>query len=330
MNKVSVIIPTYNRARFLRSAVESVAAQHYPDVEIIIVDDRSNDNTVDVVNGLKRQFPDIIYRLNRRSQGPSGARNEGLLAATGDYISFLDSDDVWLENHLSTGLSLLADNPNTGVVFGNLMVADYHSKKHLYNYFDKKKVLLDLPALQLDDGVRLIEGNIFEALIQENFFHLGSSIVSRKVMKDVFFDERVTFAEDADFAIQLFMKNQARFVCRMDPTYVVYKHDENITSVHRADTKMQDAEILLFSEYLEKYAENRFQKVLLKRKISEELLDRSYTRRSQGDYVRALVDLWKSAARKATPAHFVEAAKLIGLFAARVLRAGSVAAWKRT
>ena len=330
MNRVSVIIPTYNRGRYLRCAVESVAAQYYPDMEIIIVDDRSTDNTVDVVNGLKREFPGIVYRLNGRPQGPSGARNEGLLAATGDYISFLDSDDVWLEDHLSMGLSILANNPDTSVVFGNLIVADYHSKKHLFNFFDKKKVLVDLPALRLDDCTRLIEGNIFEALIQENFFHLGSSIVSRKVMKNVFFDERVTFAEDADFAIQLFMKNRARFVCRMNPTYIIYKHDENMTEVHRLDTKMQDAEILLFSEYLEKYAVNKFQKVLLKRKISEELLDRSYTWRSQGDYVRALVDLWKSTTRGARSAHIVEASKLMGSFVAKVLRNGSITVRKRT
>ena len=79
--KVSVIIPTYNRAKFITNAVKSIQNQNYENIEIIIVDDGSNDNTQAVVNSLKKEIPDIFYCHNERSKGPSGARNTGILKA---------------------------------------------------------------------------------------------------------------------------------------------------------------------------------------------------------------------------------------------------------
>lgn len=311
MKKASVIIPTFNRAHFLKNAVRSVVEQDYPDIEIIIVDDRSTDNTVQVVNDLKKEYPSVVYRPSDRSQGPSGARNAGLAVATGEYVSFLDSDDVWLKDHLASGIDILESNPNIDVLFGNYEVVDYQSGTLVFRFFDKKKTLFTLPIIPLDDNVKLITGNVFEALIQENFFHLGSSIVSRRVLADVSFDERVTFAEDADFAVQLYVKNNARFAYRTKPAFILYRHGDNLTTSKTANDRSQFAHILLFTEYLDKYAKTARQRALLEKKISENLLERSYSHRLNGDHLLAFEDLIKSSTQSASWDHLVEASKIL-------------------
>lgn len=95
--RVSVVVPTYNRANFVRGAIASVLQQDYPDVEIVVVDDGSRDGTAAVVSGLG---PDIQY-LWQENRGVSAARNRGVAASTGDLIAFLDSDDLWLPHKVS-------------------------------------------------------------------------------------------------------------------------------------------------------------------------------------------------------------------------------------
>ena len=92
--KISIIIPTYNRAKFLLEAVNSVFNQTVKPFEIIVIDDGSNDNTKEVLENLDVKY---IYQKNR---GVSSARNRGVKEAKGDWICFLDSDDIWLEDKL--------------------------------------------------------------------------------------------------------------------------------------------------------------------------------------------------------------------------------------
>lgn len=94
MPKVSVIIPTYNRARYVSEAIDSVLAQTFSDYEIIVVDDGSTDNTRDVIHAYEMQKVNIRY-VTQANSGPGAARNNGLRTAEGDWIAFLDSDDIW-------------------------------------------------------------------------------------------------------------------------------------------------------------------------------------------------------------------------------------------
>ena len=114
--KVSVIIPTYNRADLLPRAVDSVLSQTYDDYEIIIVDDHSSDNTQDVIAKFSdSRLRSIRHRTNRRQ---SAAINTGIANAGGEYIAFLDDDDEWLPNKLEGQVAILDSSPaNVGLVY---------------------------------------------------------------------------------------------------------------------------------------------------------------------------------------------------------------------
>lgn len=117
--KVSVIIPTFNRPHLLPRAVES-ARRAGRDVEIIVVDDASSDDTAKVCAG----FRDIKYIRIDRNQGVAGARNVGLLESSGQFIAFLDDDDLRLPGSLDYQVSLLLAHPEAGFVAGGVMLAD--------------------------------------------------------------------------------------------------------------------------------------------------------------------------------------------------------------
>lgn len=110
---VSVIIPTYNRADMVDSAIQSVLDQTYADWELIVVDDGSQDNTAEVVAGYLDSRIRYIYQENRRLPG---ARNTGIRASRGEYIALLDSDDVFLPQKLRLQVSTMENNPDLGLV----------------------------------------------------------------------------------------------------------------------------------------------------------------------------------------------------------------------
>ena len=111
--RVSVIMPAYNYAQFIGAAIESVLGQSWQDWELIIVDDGSTDATPAVIAG----FHDPRIRaLRRQNGGEAAARNSGLDLARGEYISFLDADDLYLPNALADRVAFLETHPEYGVV----------------------------------------------------------------------------------------------------------------------------------------------------------------------------------------------------------------------
>jgi glycosyltransferase involved in cell wall biosynthesis len=106
--QISVVIPAYNAAATIERAIGSVLAQTRPADEVIVVDDGSKDNTAVVV----RQFVDKVRLISQANAGVSAARNTGIRATTGDWITFLDADDEWLPDYLKKQTELLARNPN--------------------------------------------------------------------------------------------------------------------------------------------------------------------------------------------------------------------------
>jgi glycosyltransferase involved in cell wall biosynthesis len=128
---VSIILPTYNRARFLPQAFESIRAQTFTDWELIVVDDGSSDDTAAIVEVESRKTPQRVVFIRQENKGPYGARNTGLDHARGRYLAFYDSDDAWLPHHLQRCVESLDANANVAWVYGACRVAEYPSGRVL-------------------------------------------------------------------------------------------------------------------------------------------------------------------------------------------------------
>jgi glycosyltransferase involved in cell wall biosynthesis len=111
---ISVIIPVYNGERYLGEAIESVLAQCYRPIEVIVVNDGSKDNTETIAG----RYADHIIYTRQENRGPAAARNRGLQMSQGEVIGFLDADDLWSENKLSLQLACLAEDHSVEIVVG--------------------------------------------------------------------------------------------------------------------------------------------------------------------------------------------------------------------
>src|SRR3989304_595361 len=114
MPRVSVIIPTYNTAHYIAPAVESVLGQTYQDTEIIVVDDGSTDNTRTVLT----PYMDRIQYIVQDNKGRSEARNRGIHQSQGEFIAFLDADDLWLPDKLSQQVAALDEHEQAVLAYG--------------------------------------------------------------------------------------------------------------------------------------------------------------------------------------------------------------------
>lgn len=121
MPLVTVIIPTYNHSQFVGQAINSVLEQTMDDLELIVVDDGSTDDTKNVVSAI--DDPRIRYH-HQENQGLASTRNTGLRLARGKYIGFLDADDYWLPGKLASQINLLEANTRLGLVYGGYYVVD--------------------------------------------------------------------------------------------------------------------------------------------------------------------------------------------------------------
>ncbi len=154
-NLVSVIIPAYNAASFIKDAIESVLAQQYPSIEVIVVDDGSNDDTASIAESFNP--PVICHR--QENGGPPVARNRGLAMAHGEYIAFLDADDLYEPARIQLQIGKLRQNPDTEVIIGRLIREELASKPGEPMVF-KPVEAEDQISLQL--GVCLFRRRVFE------------------------------------------------------------------------------------------------------------------------------------------------------------------------
>ena len=122
---VSTVIPVYNRARLVLDSVDSVIAQTYRPIEIILVDDGSNDDTPKVLADLVRRWPDLVKVVRQANAGPGPARQRGLELASGDFIQFLDSDDLLLPDKFTYQVAELVASPGAQICYGRSYEEDY-------------------------------------------------------------------------------------------------------------------------------------------------------------------------------------------------------------
>ncbi|HEY5957340.1 MAG TPA: glycosyltransferase family A protein, partial [Polyangiaceae bacterium] len=125
MPKVTAVIPTYNRREYVQEAIDSIIAQTFRDYEIIVVDDGSTDGTREA---LPARYGERIRYLWQTNQGESAARNHALSLAMGQYIAFLDSDDLWLPDKLTKQVALLEQRQDIGAAFCQAWIINEHGQ----------------------------------------------------------------------------------------------------------------------------------------------------------------------------------------------------------
>ena len=184
---VSIVIPSYKAARYIRQALISVFAQTFADYEVIVVNDGSPD-TEEFESALEPFLSRIRY-IKQPNRGPSSARNSALRQARGKYIAFLDSDDVWFPHHLSEQMRRFAEDPSLDLVYADSYQLDE-------NFRNCTKFMTESPQ----------SGPVtFEALVREDCtIGTSSTVVRRDILLEVgLFDESTIRCEDLDLWLRL-------------------------------------------------------------------------------------------------------------------------------
>lgn len=205
---VSIIIPTYNRANCIRETITSVLNQTYQNFEIIIIDDGSIDNTKEIIQAFLDERIKYIYQEHNGL--PASARNKGLKLAKGEYIAFLDSDDLWFPQKLKIQINFMKENPSILLVATNGLI------------FTLKP---NMKVLSLKNNIKIS----FKELLQNNII-INSSVMMRKNVIQIigFLDESsvLRYGEDCDYWLRLLnLKNNSILILK--DILVKYRDSKN-------------------------------------------------------------------------------------------------------
>jgi glycosyltransferase involved in cell wall biosynthesis len=225
MAPISVIIPTYNHARFLVAAIDSALSQTLKPSEVIVVDDGSTDAT----SALLQAFRGKIRILRQKNLGVAVARNRGAEMATGDYLAFLDADDVWLPRKLEMQLNRFQSEPGLGLVHCGLEQID--EDNHTLG--------------QTLDGMEGLVANEMLLFIRSTILGGGSgAMMPRAVFQEAGkFDERLSTSADWDLYYRIARKHKIGFV----PT-VLLQYRLHGTNMHASVRAMEHDMLLAYSK----------------------------------------------------------------------------------
>lgn len=211
---VSVIIPTHNRKVLLRKAINSVISQTYKKIECIVVDDGSGDGTESYISDLIEERRVIFIRTGlEKSKGASYTRNVGIKASQGQYIAFLDDDDIWLPTKIEKQVKL-AMSSRAGLVYcGRIFETDFNREGRVRE--------------RIKDTGKFPEGNISHEAVVRAITVSSTLLVKRQLLEEVgMFDEDLRVWEDYELAMRVLQHTKAAVV-RED--LVIYR---NITKDH--------------------------------------------------------------------------------------------------
>ena len=194
MSLVSVILPTYNRAKLLTRSISSVINQTYPHWELIVWDDGSTDNTGEIVKSFNDERIHYFYDSNH---GVSYARNRAIEKSQGAYIAFLDSDDQWVEEKLATQVEIMLTNPRIDFLFSDFLNVNIQKNKQKLAFIENARAMQLLNQEKISDHLYLIRSGILEAIATDNFIATDSVILKRAIInRSVIFNEDLRNSND--------------------------------------------------------------------------------------------------------------------------------------
>lgn len=225
MPKVSVVIPTYNYGRYVGEAVESVLKQSFQDLEVIVVDDGSTDDTRERLE----RFRGRIRYIYQQNKGLSVARNTGIRAAHGAYVAFLDSDDLWLPEKLALQVPILDTRQQVGMVYTDVQFFNDQTKAIIGTHGPKDPH----PS-----------GRILSQLVLWNVIPSPTPLVRRSIFDRAgLFDENLTASEDWDLWIR---------IAKVCEVYCVdlplAKYRLHISNMHRNLQRMKESQLAVLDK----------------------------------------------------------------------------------
>lgn len=222
MPRISVIIPVYNGEKTIRETVETVFKQTFSDFELIVIDDGSQDATLEIIS----KFRDTRLKvLSGSNMGVSEARNRGIAQASGDFIAFLDADDLWTPNKLEAQFNALQTNPQAAVAYS---WTDYIDESGQFLY----------PGLHIT-----LNGNVYSQLLVKNFLENGSNpLIRTHILKKVGgFDKSLSPSEDWDMWLRLAANYD--FVAVPSPQ-ILYRVSSNSASSNISKQAIQGLKVI--------------------------------------------------------------------------------------
>lgn len=238
---ISVVIPTYNREKTIKKAVDSVLSQTYKDIELIVVDDCSNDKTGEIISKIN----DVRLRYIRleKNSGANYARNIGIFEANGEYVAFQDSDDVWRKEKLERELEYLIEN-DCDVVFCSM----------LQHHNDRK----DIRFPRINDSDKK---NLARRVLFGNIMSTQTILAKKELIKKEKFDNSLERFQDWDLAIRLLNKYNVEF---LDKVLVdVYVGEDSISKSSTKAVKSLSKIIDKYPELLESKSVNDYLRLYL-------------------------------------------------------------------
>lgn len=205
---VSVVMPCYNNAALLSASVHSVLQQDYPNIELIVVDDGSTDNSIAVL----QSFGDKISIIQQKNQGPAAARNTGIQAAKGQFIAFNDSDDIWLPGKLTAQITYLQQHPDTGLCYSGWKVWAG----------DNATLQSEMLSSKVADAVdQSRTGWLYLSLLKDCVIHTITAVIRRDVFDAVgMFNPAYRIGEDHDLWLRV---SQHTKIAKLKAVYALYR-----------------------------------------------------------------------------------------------------------
>jgi len=226
MPEVSIILPTYNQARYIKKTINSVLNQSFSDFELIIINDGSTDNTDKII----KKFNDrrILY-IKQKNRGEYKSINRGLKMMKGNFFTWIHSDDIWPKDSLKWRIESLKKSPSFNVIHGDIMTIDA--------YGHKRKIL----KAKAWNNIKILSyycTNYYQGILKRKpvpgVFHHTSLLMRKKILNSVgFWNENLPYAGDLEWMLRLLKKEKVKYLSKVVYYYRTYARERHVNIPRR-------------------------------------------------------------------------------------------------
>lgn len=231
---VSVVITCYNYGEYVKHSIESVLNQTYSNLEIIIINDGSTDSSDEVIS--KYLINKNIKYIKQENKGQAVAKNEGIKNSIGEYIAFLDADDIWVSDKLEKQINIIISRPNIGLVYSSMQIIDNDNnivETNINNIYLKNK-----------------SGKVTNDLLYDNFVPFSSALITRKCIESAgCFNENIKMGIDWDLWLRISLDFEFDYV---DERLILYRSGHPCQMSKNISQRLNSAENI-FNNFIYKY-----------------------------------------------------------------------------